>query len=149
MIGCNWLVCLGVWLALAATDLAGKILGSVLPITAFVALGFDHVVANMVFLPLAMWQHVPGVSITRVVANLIFAFLGNAVGAGIFVAGGYWCLYLQGRPAVPATTTRCGSEPRPGWATRGATRAGKRLSPLSKRSIAFGDAGSRDRFRCS
>ena len=103
-IGCNWLVCLGVWLALAATDVAGKILGIVLPITAFVALGFDHVVANMFFLPLAMWQHVPGVTFTHLASNLVFAFLGNAVGAALFVAGGYWYLYLQGREPEPVTS---------------------------------------------
>ncbi|MDT0263300.1 formate/nitrite transporter family protein [Jatrophihabitans lederbergiae] len=107
-IGCNWLVCLGVWLALASTDVAGKILGIVLPITAFVALGFDHVVANMFFLPLAMFQHVPGVTITHVVTNLIFALLGNMVGAGLFVAGAYWYLYLnvhkpQPGPGGPGT----------------------------------------------
>jgi formate/nitrite transporter len=106
--GCNWLVCLAVWLALASTDAAGKILGIVLPITAFVALGFDHVVANMFFLPLAMWQHVAGVSLAHVVTNLLLALAGNAVGAGLFVAGGYWYLYLQGRPApvvAPAQQT--------------------------------------------
>lgn len=108
-IGCNWLVCLGVWLALASTDVAGKILGIVLPITAFVALGFDHVVANMFFLPLAMWQHVPGVTFAHLVTNLIFAFLGNAVGAGLFVAGAYWYQYLRGQQ--PATATAAGDRP--------------------------------------
>ena len=58
-IGCNWLVCLAVWLALAARDVGGKILAIVFPITAFVALGFDHVVANMFFLPPAMFLHGP------------------------------------------------------------------------------------------
>lgn len=99
-VGCNWLVCLGVWLAIAATTVGGKILGIILPITAFVALGFDHVVANMFFLPLAMFQHVHGVTGVHVVSNLIFAFLGNLIGAGLFVGGGYWYLYLQGRPAA-------------------------------------------------
>ncbi len=97
-IGCNWLVCVAVWLALAATDVAGKILGIVLPITAFVALGFDHVVANMFFLPLAMWQHVPVVSFEHLLSNLVFALIGNIIGAALFVAGAYWYLYLQGQP---------------------------------------------------
>jgi formate/nitrite transporter len=101
-IACNWLVCLAVWLALAAHDLAGKILGIVLPITAFVAMGFDHVVANMFFLPLAMWVHVPGVTIGHTVTNLAFALLGNIVGAAVFVAGAYWYLYLRGRDAASA-----------------------------------------------
>ncbi|HEX2905081.1 MAG TPA: formate/nitrite transporter family protein [Jatrophihabitans sp.] len=111
-IGCNWLVCLGVWLALASTDVAGKILGIVLPITAFVALGFDHVVANMFFLPLAMFQHVPGVTFVHLLSNLIFAFLGNAVGAGLFVACAYWYLYLQGR--TPSATAAAAAADRPG-----------------------------------
>jgi formate/nitrite transporter len=114
-VGCNWLVCLGVWLAIAATDIPGKILGIVLPITAFVALGFDHVVANMFFLPLAMWQHVPGVTLAHTVSNLVMALLGNIVGAGLFVAVAYWYLYLADRPATAAgaTTTALASAAAP------------------------------------
>jgi formate transporter len=97
--GCNWLVCLAVWLALAARDVAGKILAIIFPITAFVALGFDHVVANMFFLPAAMFLHTGGVTFSNMVLNLIFAYLGNAVGAGLFVAGAYWYLYLRDQPA--------------------------------------------------
>jgi formate/nitrite transporter len=92
-IGCNWLVALGVWLALAAKDVAGKILGIVFPIMAFVAMGFDHVVANMFFLPLALMTHVPHVTFGDVVWNLVMAFLGNLVGALVFVAGAYWGMY--------------------------------------------------------
>jgi len=101
-VGCNWLVCLGVWLALAATDVAGKILAIVFPITAFVALGFDHVVANMFFLPAAMFLHTGGVTGVNMIENLIFAFLGNAVGAGLFVAGAYWYLYVRKAPVPQA-----------------------------------------------
>src|SRR5512144_1392116 len=50
-VGCNWLVCLAVWMSLAAEDVGGKILAIFFPIMAFVAMGFDHVVANMFFLP--------------------------------------------------------------------------------------------------
>jgi hypothetical protein len=57
-IGCNWLVCLAVWMAYAAEDIAGKILAIFFPIMAFVALGFDHVVANMFFIPAAMFARV-------------------------------------------------------------------------------------------
>src|SRR3954465_2131427 len=60
-VGCNWLVCLAVWMALAAEDVAGKILAIFFPVMAFVALGFDHVVANMFFLPAAIFAGVPGV----------------------------------------------------------------------------------------
>ena len=54
-VGCNWLVCLAVMLAMAAEDVAGKILAIFFPIMAFVAMGFDHVVANMFFLPAAIF----------------------------------------------------------------------------------------------
>jgi formate/nitrite transporter len=97
-VGCNWLVCLAVWMALAATDIAGKILAIIFPITAFVALGFDHVVANMFFLPAAMFVHAGGVSIGDTILNLIFAFLGNMIGAGVFVAGAYFYMYLRAHP---------------------------------------------------
>lgn len=97
-VGCNWLVCLAVWLGLAAEDVGGKVLGIFFPILAFVAIGFDHVVANMFFLPLAMFVHVPGVTAAKVADNLVFAYLGNFVGAALFVAGAYYYLYLQGRP---------------------------------------------------
>ena len=109
-VGCNWLVCLAVWLALAATDVGGKILAIVFPITAFVALGFDHVVANMFFLPAAMFLDAGGVSGGDMILNLIFAFLGNAVGAGLFVAGAYW--YLYGTAAEPATAPAPPAAPR-------------------------------------
>jgi formate/nitrite transporter len=97
-VACNWLVCLAVWIALAADDIAGKILGIIFPITAFVAMGFDHVVANMFFLPAAVYANVPGIGWGDVLNNWVFAFLGNFVGGGLFVAGAYWFLYLRGRP---------------------------------------------------
>ena len=102
-IGCNWLVCLAVWMSYAAEDIAGKILAIFFPIMAFVALGFDHVVANMFFLPAAMFANVPGIGIGSVVRNLVLAFVGNAVGGALFVAGFYWFLYLRGqaRPITP------------------------------------------------
>ncbi|MBO0843592.1 MAG: formate/nitrite transporter family protein [Nocardioides sp.] len=96
-IGCNWLVCLAVFIALAATTVGGKILAIIPPITAFVALGFDHVVANMFFLPAAMIVGTGGLTWGDTILNLIMAFLGNAIGAGVFVAGAYF--YLYGRDA--------------------------------------------------
>lgn len=99
--GCNWLVCLAVWLALAAEDVAGKILGIFFPIMAFVAMGFDHVVANMFFIPAAIFAGID-VNWWDAVHNWIFAGLGNLVGAAIFVAGAYWFLYA--RPEEPEPT---------------------------------------------
>jgi formate/nitrite transporter len=97
-VGCNWLVCLAVWMAMSAEDVGGKILAIFFPIMAFVAMGFDHVVANMFFLPAAMWAHVPGIGWGPILHNWVFAFLGNFVGAAVFVAGAYWYLYLRPAP---------------------------------------------------
>jgi hypothetical protein len=65
----------------------------------FVALGFDHVVANMFFLPAAIFEHVQGVNWGNTLVNWLFAFFGNLVGAAVFVAGAYWYLYVRGTPA--------------------------------------------------
>jgi formate/nitrite transporter len=96
-VGCNWLVCLAVWMALAAEDIAGKVLAIFFPIMAFVAMGFDHVVANMFFLPAAIWAGVPELTWGDALHNWLFAFLGNLVGAAVFVAATYWYLYGRGR----------------------------------------------------
>jgi formate/nitrite transporter len=94
-VGCNWLVCLAVWMALAAEDVAGKILAIFFPIMAFVAMGFDHVVANMFFLPAAIFAGVDGIGWGDALHNWVFAFLGNLVGAVVFVSGSYWYLYAR------------------------------------------------------
>jgi len=112
-LGCNWLVCLAVWVAMSAEDTAGKILGIFFPIMAFVAIGFDHVVANMFFLPAAIFADVPGITWGDTLNNWLFAFLGNLVGAAIFVSTAYWFLYLRETPdddvgptdAEPATAS--------------------------------------------
>ncbi len=89
---CNTLVCLAVWLCLAAHDVTGKMLAIVFPITAFVALGFEHSVANMYLIPIAM---LTGADITpsAFVANLVPVTLGNIVGGSVFVAIVYWLAY--------------------------------------------------------
>ena len=94
-IGCNWLVCLAVWMSLSAEQISGKILAIFFPIMAFVAMGFDHVVANMFFLPAAIFAGVPEIGWGDVLLNWLMAFLGNFVGAGIFVGGFYWYLYAR------------------------------------------------------
>jgi formate transporter len=115
-IGCNWLVCLAVWMALGANDIGGKILAIFFPIMAFVAMGFDHLVANMFFLPAAHWAGVPGIGWDDIGRNLLFAGLGNAVGALVFVGCAYWFLYGRVTPGVAAETipsTRTSSTPEP------------------------------------
>ena len=83
-IGANWCVCLAVWLALAGRRLGEKIIACEIPVLAFVALGFEHCVANMFFLPLAAME---GADITAgmIFANILPATLGNIVGGALFV----------------------------------------------------------------
>ncbi len=97
-VGCNWLVCLGVWMSLAATSVSGKILAIFFPIMAFVAMGFDHVVANMFFLPAAIFAGVPEVGWDETLVNWLLAGAGNLVGAVLFVATSYWYLFLKDTP---------------------------------------------------
>ena len=109
-VGCNWLVCLAVWMAIGAEDIGGKVLAIFFPIMAFVAMGFDHVVANMFFLPAAHFAGVDGIGWGDVLKNLVFAGIGNFVGAGVFVAGAYYYLYLKDTPpAQTDATTRAAS----------------------------------------
>jgi len=106
-VGCNWLVCLAVWMSLAATSVSGKILAIFFPIMAFVAMGFDHVVANMFFLPAAIFAGVPDLGWGDVLGNWLLAGIGNLVGAVIFVATSYWYLFLKDHHEEPE---RAGSE---------------------------------------
>jgi formate/nitrite transporter FocA (FNT family) len=93
---CNALVCLAVWLTFAAQDATGKILAILWPITAFVALGFEHSIANMFLLPLGLAAGAEG-SASQVLANLAIVSLGNVIGGAGGVAFTYWACYL--RPA--------------------------------------------------
>jgi formate transporter len=97
-IGCNWLVCLAVWMSLASKTVSGKILAIFFPIMAFVAMGFDHVIANMFFIPAAIWAGVPHITWGDALTNWLFAGLGNLVGAVVFVATSYWYLFLRDQP---------------------------------------------------
>lgn len=99
-VGCNWLVCLAVWMSLGTPNIAGKILAIFFPIMAFVAMGFDHVVANMFFLPAAVFAGVPDVGWDDTLVNWLLAGAGNLVGAVVFVATSYWYLFLRDRPAT-------------------------------------------------
>ena len=101
-VGCNWLVCLAVWMSLASTTVSWKILALFFPIMAFVAMGFDHVVANMFFIPAAIFADVPGVGWDDALLNWLLAGAGNLVGAVVFVATSYWYLFLRDSPDRPA-----------------------------------------------
>lgn len=95
---CNVLVCLAVWLCMGARSVTDKILATVFPITAFVACGFEHSVANMYFLPigvaLATGTSAP-LSVAGAVSNLALVTLGNVLGGTILVALVYWSVYLR------------------------------------------------------
>ena len=88
-------------MSLAAKSVSGKVLAIFFPIMAFVAMGFDHVVANMFFLPAAIWAGVPDIGWGDALLNWLFAGVGNLVGAVVFVATSYWYLFLRDRPEVP------------------------------------------------
>ncbi len=99
---CNMLVCLAVWIAMGAREVAGKVLAIVPPVAAFVAAGFEHCVANMYFIPLGMLQrefvvrprhHLDAGDLA---ANLIPVTLGNLVGGALLVAAVYWTIYRRG-----------------------------------------------------
>jgi formate/nitrite transporter len=107
-VGCNWLVCLAVWMSLASSSIAGKILAIFFPIMAFVAMGFDHVVANMFYLPAAQFAGVEGVGWDDTLLNWLVAGAGNLVGAVVFVGTSYWYLFLRDQPD---TAPRTGAEP--------------------------------------
>ncbi|SNB45662.1 formate/nitrite transporter family protein [Geobacter sp. DSM 9736] len=99
---CNWLVCLAVFMATAARDVAGKILACYVPITAFVASGFEHSVANMYFIPAGlllageMGQEAHALTwYNFFVGNLLPVTIGNVVGGVVFVGFSYWYIHLD------------------------------------------------------
>lgn len=100
---CNWLVCLAVWQAAAASSLPGKLMGLWPPITTFVTIGLEHSVANMFFIPCGIAMGAK-VSISDFIFNnLIPVTLGNTVGAFLFVATAYsWVYGSLGKPKPKA-----------------------------------------------
>ncbi|MBN1323980.1 MAG: formate/nitrite transporter family protein [Methanotrichaceae archaeon] len=96
-IGCNWLVCLAVWLALASDDVISKLFGVWFPIMAFVSIGFEHCIANMFFIPAGIFYGADVTWAQFFVANLIPVTLGNIVGGAVFVGAIYWYAYNGNR----------------------------------------------------
>ncbi len=94
-IGANWCVCLAIWLALSAKSSGAKMFGCWLPVMAFVALGYEHSVANMFFIPAAMLEGA-GITVTQmIVDNLIPVTIGNIIGGALFVGCVHAYLYLD------------------------------------------------------
>jgi len=117
---CNALVCLAVWLTYSARSEIDKIIAIIFPITAFVAAGFEHSVANMYFIPMGLFIKMFDPTFTNSVAatveastkygldtlnwkafllnNLLPVTIGNIIGGAVLVAATYWFVYL--RPIV-------------------------------------------------
>ncbi len=105
---CNIMVCLAVWLTFSARSTVDKIAAIFFPITAFVAAGFEHSIANMYFIPIGLLikmldpAFVAASSVDTslltwgsFVNNLIPVTLGNILGGSVFVAAIYWSIFLR------------------------------------------------------
>lgn len=92
---CNVLVCLAVWLCFSARTVVSKILAIVFPVSAFVALGFEHSIANMYLIPIGYFAGSDTVTAMGLLMNLIPVTLGNIVGGSALVALTYWIIYLR------------------------------------------------------
>jgi len=120
---CNALVCLAVWLCASARSTTDKILSIIFPISAFVAAGFEHSIANMYFIPIGLlikdfapdsfWQMkaVVDAGITPAtyanltwgaffLKNLLPVTIGNIIGGTGFVGLAYWFCYLRPQKVV-------------------------------------------------
>ena len=104
---CNVLVCMAVWMAMAGRSVVDKVVAVVFPISAFVAAGFEHSIANMYLMPLAMLVQaagpVPGVGAVTwggMFANLAVVIAGNLVGGSVLVGLAYHVIYRRGRGAA-------------------------------------------------
>ena len=93
---CNVLVCMAAWMALAGRSVVDKAVAIVFPITAFVAAGFEHSIANMYFMPLAMLLGAP-VGVAEMARNLVPVIAGNLVGGSVLVALVYYMIYVRGQ----------------------------------------------------
>lgn len=93
---CNVLVCIAVWMAMSAKSAGGKVGSLYLPIMLFVLCGYEHSVANMYYIPAGIFASseygiaAEGLGWLGLVRNLIPVTLGNIVGGGVIVGGGFW-----------------------------------------------------------
>jgi len=109
---CNALVCLAIWLCLSGRSVMDKILAIIFPITAFVASGFEHSIANMYFIPLGMLlkaepevlsaagkvaSDLANLNLLGFVGNLVSVTTENIFGGGFMVALVYWFIYRRPR----------------------------------------------------
>ncbi len=102
---CNTLVCLAVWMAMAGRSVVDKAVAIIFPISAFVAAGFEHSIANMYFITMGLIMkeghddlpNIDAISWSGFMGNLGPVILGNVVGGGLFVALIYYVIYRMGR----------------------------------------------------
>lgn len=94
-IGANWLVCLGVWLGCVSNDVIGKCIGIWIPVMLFVTLGYEHSIANMFFIPAAIYAGADISWTTFIFQNLIPATIGNLIGGGVLVGYLYWFIRIK------------------------------------------------------
>ena len=118
---CNVLVCLAVWLCTSGRSVTDKILAILFPITAFVASGFEHSIANMYFIPMGLLLKAEPEVVAAAgkvagdlvnlnwlgfVGNLVSVTTGNIFGGGFLVAVVYWFIYRRTREASSRLTAR-------------------------------------------
>jgi len=102
---CNVLVCMAVWMAMGGRSVVDKAVAIVFPVSAFVAAGFEHSIANMYFMPLAMLIQQSGagpagldaVTWGGMAANLAAVIAGNLVGGSVLVGLTYYVIYRRGQ----------------------------------------------------
>ena len=116
---CNFLVCLAVWMTFAAHSMTDKLLAVILPVAMFVAAGFEHSIANMFMVPMAIltvdfagpdfWASIGAspadfsdLTWTRfIAANLVPVTIGNILGGAVLVGMSNWFVHLRNDGAVP------------------------------------------------
>jgi formate transporter len=118
---CNVLVCLAIWLCFSARTVTGKILSILFPITAFVAAGFEHSIANMYFIPMGIIlasqpdvlqaagltaSSVANLTWAGFIGNLVPVTIGNIIGGGILIGAVYWLAYLGRERSVELVNSR-------------------------------------------
>ncbi|KAF7196217.1 putative formate transporter [Pseudocercospora fuligena] len=113
-ISANWLVCMACFLAFMAREYFSKVMAIWWPTFAFVALGLDHVVANMFFVPMAIWQNDSQITVGLYIwKSMIPALIGNIIGGALFVAAAFWYLHLSSEDAVPVDGVFYASDRKP------------------------------------
>ena len=119
---CNALVCLAVWLTYSARSAVDKIMVIIFPITAFVAAGFEHCIANMYFVPYGLFiqQFDPAFVASLgdkvnlngfswgsfLISNLLPVTIGNIIGGAVLVGAVYWAIYLAGEQKAQTDSTK-------------------------------------------